>query len=356
MSDAKRMKKKALKCLGSLTVILAGLFLLQRLVTEKYMDDFVDSAAIGDYYFQEHDHDVLFIGDCEVSTAFSPPYLWKEYGIHSYSRGCLQQTIWQSCYLLKEMLEEEKPKVVVCNVLSMKYEEAVRSEYNRINLDEMKWSKNKWLAVRESLTEEESILEYLFPILYYHERWKTLKREDFQYLTGRKENSLNGFFVRTAQLAYEKPEKAGEGHGGRFGQKAYAWLDEIRKLCAARDVQLILVKGPGILPEWYPEWEQQMEEYAQRYQLPYVNLIEKAEEIGIDYRTDTFSGGRHMNVYGAEKVSAYLGRILQEEYRVPDRRSDAALAESWEEKLRIYEEKKKEGSRDAADERTGISG
>ena len=90
------------------------------------------------------------------------------------------------------------------------------------------------------------------------------------------------------------------------------------------------------------EWDQQMVEYAQKHDLLYVNLLEKQEEIGIDWQKDTYDAGLHLNVQGAEKASAWFGRVLSQNCGVPDRRDDAALAAIWEEKRLQYENEKKE--------------
>ena len=89
----------------------------------KYVTGVVEGALIAEYYPEEKNHDVIFIGDCEVYENFSPQILWEEYGINSFIRGSAQQLIWQSYYLLEDTLRYETPKVVVFNVLSMKYNE-----------------------------------------------------------------------------------------------------------------------------------------------------------------------------------------------------------------------------------------
>ena len=40
-------------------------------------------------------------------------------------------------------------------------------------------------------------------------------------------------------------------------------------------------------------------------------MVDKADEIGLDYTTDTFDYGQHLNVDGAEKTAVYLGNILK---------------------------------------------
>ncbi len=116
---------------------------LQALFMPKYMTASREGNLIAEYYNETREHDVLFVGDCEVYENVSPITLWKEYGITSYIRGSSQQLIWHSYYLLEEMLEKETPKVVVYNVLAMEYNEPQKEAYNRMTLDGMRWSKSK---------------------------------------------------------------------------------------------------------------------------------------------------------------------------------------------------------------------
>ena len=73
-----------------------------------------------------------------------------------------------------------------------------------------------------------------------------------------------------------------------------------------------------------------------------INCMTEPEAIGIDFFHDTYDGGIHMNVYGAEKVARFLGPELLKVPGVSDRRQEEALAARWEEKCRVYDEKKAE--------------
>lgn len=334
------------KCIGfvfSSVLIFFSLLFLQRLVMPKYMESKTMGALTGEYYRYGHNHDVLFVGDCEICTAFSPPYLWENYGINSYVRGSVQQTTWQTYYLLSEMLEEETPAVVIFNVAALKYEETVGSAYNRMTLDGMKWSWYKVMAVKESLKKEEDFLEYLFPILFYHERITSLKKEDFTWLLRTKEISYHGYLMINRVVPYEPVKDVNMEAEGMLSLRSFEFLDKIKDLCEERNIQLLLIKGPGILPYWYECWDKQVEDYAEKNQLRYVNLLEKNDEIGIDYEKDTFSGGRHMNVSGAEKMSEYMGRLLLEEYEIADRRNEKELKIEWGKELEKYHSEKDNG-------------
>ena len=121
-----------------------------------------------------------------------------------------------------------------------------------------------------------------------------------------------------------------------FGENSYYYLDKMVELCKSHGTQLVLIKAPSLSPVWWDEWDQQIVEYAQEHDLLYINLLEVQDAIGIDWSTDTYDAGLHLNIYGAEKLSSYFGRILVKRCGVEDHRSDAALQAEWEEKRKIY--------------------
>ena len=179
MKKRKRQRMKtAVRIILTILVLVVILYLLQRLLMPKYMDDVMEGGMVQEYYDEEKDHDVIFIGDCELYENISPAVLWEEYGINSYIRGSAQQLVWQSYYLLEETLRYEKPDVVVFSVLAMEFNEPQQEAYNRMTLDGMRWSGSKIGCILASMREDEQFMEYVFPLLRYHSRWSQLTRED----------------------------------------------------------------------------------------------------------------------------------------------------------------------------------
>jgi hypothetical protein len=330
------MKKKLLINIAAVLLIILVLALLQRLFLPKYMSSIHEGNLIEEYYDEVKAHDVIFIGDCEVFSNVSPITLWEQYGIPSYIRGSAQQLIWQSYYLLEEVLTYEKPKVVVFNVLSMKYNEPQKEAYNRLTLDGMKLSPSKLSAIKASMLEEEAFLTYLFPLLRYHSRWKELGSEDVKYMFHKETLSHNGYLMRIDTKPVTVVPKGKKLPDYRFGQNSYDYLERMTRLCKENNIQLVLIKSPSVYPYWYEEWDQQIVEYAKENDLTYINFLEHAEEMGIDYSTDTYDGGLHMNLSGAEKFTSYLGRLLDEQFQLPDRRGDEEYAMRWQEKVDFY--------------------
>lgn len=332
--------RKTVRVILTAAMIAGSLFLLQRLLVPKYVSDVVEGGLIAEYYGEEKDHDVVFIGDCEVYENFSPKVLWEDYGINSYIRGSAQQLIWQSYYLLEDTLRYEKPDVVIFNVLAMQYDRPQREAYNRMTLEGMRWSPSKVKAICASMTGDEKFLDYVFPLLRYHSRWSEVGEEDFRYLFKKEKVSHNGYYMRVDVKPAENVPEGKILADYRFGENAYAYLDKMTALCEEEGIQLILVKAPSLYPYWYDEWEAQMEDYAKEHDLLYINFLELTEETGLDFSQDTYDGGLHLNLSGAEKITSYLGEVLRQEAGLRDRRDEKELAERWQEKAAAYEEEK----------------
>ncbi len=346
------MKKKSTITLCiTLAVCVLVLWFLQLLLVPKYMEDTQEGALIAEYYDNAGGNDVLFVGDCEVYENFSPITLWEEYGITSYIRGSAQQLIWQSYYLMEETFKYETPDVMVFNVLSMKYDTPAstgksdqREAYNRMTLDGMRWSLSKWNAINASMTDEErerdSMYTYLFPLLRYHDRWSQLKSEDITYLFRRDQVSDNGYLMQTGVKPLEGEHAERPLVDYSFGENSWYYLDKMVELCEKHGTQLVFIKAPSMYPIWWEQWDEQIEEYAAEHGILYINMLDHMDEIGIDWSTDTYDMGLHLNVYGAEKLSRWFGAVLADECGIADRRGEAETAARWEEKVSAYYERK----------------
>ena len=335
------MMKRILKIVAAVVALVLVLYAAQRVLMPKYVSEAQDGRLIAEYYDSAQNHDVVFVGDCEVYENISPVTLWQEYGISSYVRGSPQQLIWHSYYLMEETLQYEKPEAFVFNVLSMKYGEPQSEAYNRLALDGMKWSASKAASINASMTEEEDFITYLFPLLRFHSRWSELTAEDFEYaFQETPQLSINGYLMRIDVDGVEELRTGRELADYSFADVCWEYLDKMRLLCEENGVELILMKAPTNTPQWYwyEEWDQQIEAYAQEHGLRYYNFLEVTDEIGLDYTTDTYDQGGHLNLSGAEKLSAYFGAILRDELGLTGHKGEAEYEEIWQELTAQYEQ------------------
>lgn len=334
------MLKKILKITAAVLVLILVLGVVQRILMPKYVSEAQDGRLIAEYYDSAKNHDVVFVGDCEVYENISPVKLWEQYGISSYVRGSPQQLIWHSYYLMEETLKYEKPEAFVFNVLSMKYGEPQSEAYNRLALDGMKWSASKVDSINAAMTEEEEFITYLFPLLRFHSRWSELKAEDLTYAFKEvPQLSVNGYLMRVDVDGIEELRKGRELADYSFADVCWEYLDKMRTLCEENGVELILMKAPTNTPQWYwyEQWDVQIKAYAEKHGLRYYNFLENTAEIGLDYTTDTYDQGGHLNLSGAEKLSVYFGKILQKELGLKSHKGEAEYDAVWQTLTEQYE-------------------
>lgn len=340
--------KRLISILAATALLIAILFVAQAVLVPKYLSSSPEGSLTAEYYgdVAEVSHDVLFVGDCEVYETFVPAILWEEYGVSSYVRGSPQQLAWQSYYLLEDALRYETPEVVVFNVLALKYGEPQKEEFNRMTVDGMRWSSSKAGCIKASVTEEETFLSYVFPLLRFHSRWSELTAEDWRYAFCDKPTvSDSGYLLQTGiEPMTGTPVTPSPLADYTLPETAMSYLDRMRELCAEKGITLVLVKSPTNAPRyhWWDEWDEQIVAYAAEHDLHYYNLIETQTEIGLDWQTDTYDGGEHLNVYGAEKTTRYFGKILSESYDLPDRRSDEDTRGVWDGRVESYYDKLKQ--------------
>lgn len=307
---------------------------LNRLLEPKYATNLVEGSMISQYYHEPKDHEVVFIGDCEVYANFSPMVMYEERGIKAYVRGSSQQMMWQSYQILKETLKYETPRVVVLNVNSMRYgkdSDKVSEAYNRLTIDYMKWSKEKVDIIKESMTDKENFVSYVFPILRYHSRYNKLTKEDFEYLFKRKDNTYNGFLINKNIKPVDNLPVKRRLATYEFSEECVDNLNKITNLCKEKNIELVLIKAPSVYPYWYDEYEEQIKRYAEENNLHYYNLKNNVDEIGIDYSKDTYDGGLHLNLTGATKLSKYFANILSNEFQLTNYKGDSKYDKKLEE-------------------------
>ena len=335
------MNKRSLKnLLGVIVVLLAfciDLTLVTLLLQPKYMTDLEEGSFISQYYREAGNHDVIFIGDCEVYANFSPLEMYRQEGITSYVRGTSQQLIWQSYYILKETFRYETPKVVVYNVNAMRYSEPVSEAYNRLTIDNMRWSAEKVGIIQASMTEEEDFLSYVFPILRYHSRFDELTGEDIEYLFKTQDNTWQGYQMHTSVKPVGTLPAKRPLANYAFGDICWEYLEKMRLMCEENGAEFVLIKAPSLYPYWYEEYDAQIVEYAEKYGLRFYNLTECIDEIGLDFSQDTYDAGLHLNLSGSTKLSGYFAKILAEDHGMTDHRNDPDISAVYNEKLLRYD-------------------
>lgn len=302
--------KRAILILISAAALIGLLYLAQRVLMPKYVKEPFDGALIREYYRQSENHDIVFFGDCEAYTSFIPSVLKENYGLSSFVRGSAAQRIWQSYYLMEETFTYETPGAMVYTVFGSVYDKVEKEEYNRLLFDGMKNSVYKTASIRESLTEGESLVSYVFPLIRYHSRWNDLTTDDFKYAFSTPSVSDNGYLPHEETVSADYVPEGKPLSDYALPDICMDYLEKMYELCEKHETELILVKAPVLYPYWYPEWDEQIKAFAQSKGITYYNYLDRVSDIGLDFKTDTYDGGQHLNNSGAAKLTNYFGDQL----------------------------------------------
>lgn len=280
--------------------------------------------------------DVLFLGTSNMFYTVNPIVLYEDTGITSFDFGSSSQSLNITWMYFQEALKTQNPKVVCLEMLGC------RDDFNH-NLYEpgMRWgfthfpnNNLKYKAVYQQLEKiDGEYLSYIFPLFRYKDRWKELKQNDF--LNKLPEKYWKGCTASRDVTNVAYPEAYWIDEKWELEETNRKMLDNIKKLCDEKGIELILFKSPTPTL-WKNAYSKTVTEYAKQNDIPFIDYNTKLNELGISTKTD-FKDAGHLNVIGSVKVTRDLGKYLEENYNLEDHRN-SGKENSWDlavqEKLR----------------------
>lgn len=275
----------------------------------------------------ETNKDIFFVGTSHIMDGVIPAELWHQYGYTSYVLCSEYNDMDRNVPMLRLALQYAKPALVVLDIDNYWEKSPAENTLNGYHeyADAFPLTQEKLGTTLELYSDQETRSELLFPILRYHERWKDLSRGDF-----RKKGSddyLKGYEFSTEVQKVELNEAVPKEQG-ILAEDAYgvavieAFIDE----CHERGIEVLLVTIPFAADTNEQVYLQGMHSLAEKKGIVYLNLL--TVDGLVDGTTD-FRDEGHLNVFGAQKVTEYLGRYIEENYAVPVRNEDAVYVQEW---------------------------
>ena len=307
--------KRTIKCIVFLGILLVILCLLSKVFIPK--NNTLEAGigkrkqpASGILTEPENTIDVLVLGDSESYNSYIPLELWNQYGFTSYVCGTPAQRISNSYEYLQYAFNTQKPKIVIL-------------EANNL------YTKNG--VVRR-------IKEYIdkkIPAFEYHDRWKSLSKEDF-YKSSEYTEIVNDKGYRYSNKV-RIVKKSKRENFMQFNENAKnipgdnkKILKEIKDYCDKNNAKLILYNSPAPA-NWNYNKHNGVEKLANSLGIEYIDLNIKVDELKINWKKDSQEKkGEHLNYTGAMKVTNYLGNYLKSNNELPDHRQDENY-KSWDE-------------------------
>ena len=320
---------KNIKAIFSFVVIsflvVGGLVYLSDLTERKESQN-----KFNEFYAQEADYDVLFLGSSHTLNGVFPMELWNDYGIVSYNMATHGGRTAGNYWLLKNALEYTNPKLVVVDCYMISLNEKI-SEPEKIHMatDHIPFGKTKVEMVKDLAEDEETYWDYLWEFSTYHNRWNDLKQEDFEF-QGNLEKGAE------SRIGVSIPEETVILDSDMKIEEETVGIDYLRRIieeCQERDIEVLLTYLP--FPDKYG-WQEESNtvwDIAEEYDVNYLDY--HAMMAQVNYNTDCYDANSHLNPSGARKITEYLGNYIYNVYDIEDHREDEAYSE-WHEDYEVY--------------------
>lgn len=254
--------------------------------------------------------DVLVLGDSESYTSVSPIQLWQEQGMTAYVCGEPGQKIYETYNMLKTAFQVQSPKIVLMETNLMFRNPGPVADIQNVS----------------GKSSEKGLSRISF-----HNFWRNI-------ISGKKpgEEAYKGFVLRGGVTPFDSGDYMKETEEvQKIPEGVRIYMNEIQKMCREKNATLVLMSAPSPKNYNYKK-HNAVSQYAKDNGLTYFDLNLYGQELGMDWKTDSYDKGDHLNLNGARKVTAWVGKYLKENYELPDHRGDQNYR-AWDKEVEKYE-------------------
>lgn len=270
-----------------------------------------------DFFAQEEDFDVLFLGSSHMIDTIQPMQLWKDHGIVSYNLAGYRNLMSVNYWMLRNALEHTTPEVVVVDCFDVR-NTALKSDlpsFVHLALDSFPLTRTKLSAIWDLYDSAEERFDFLWNFSTYHGRWSELTKEDICFEPG----TGKGGEILLRVHEPQKAERLAETEVYEGTTIGFTYLEKIIQCCKERNIELLLVYIPFPASQDDQREANTISGIAAANGVRYENLLFR--DI-VDHETDSYDFNSHLNISGARKVTAWMGDYLKKNYALEDHRND----------------------------------
>ncbi len=269
--------------------------------------------------------DAVYLGASHVYMYWLAPIAWKQTGITVYPLSTSSQPMSAVPFLIEEARKTQPQALIIANVNQLVMSGATSGVVHNIAdffpLSMTKINMVQYLYNVGDGRDAYSIMEFFFPLLRFHTRWKGLTWKDFHFeetlgLKGVRifDDFLSGKNDMTSNfMIVDKKEPLAE-----YGSKV---LNDILNYCDREKVNILFV----IVPQFTEEESRTAQyntakDYIESRGYPVLDMMDHFDEIGLDLSQDYVGeDGKHTNLHGAIKVTEFLSQYLLDHYDFPEK-------------------------------------
>ena len=283
-----------------------------------------------DYYKNNNQLDIIWLGSSTTYWAISPMYIWNKYNITSFNNAHRAQGL-TSFYLMQDMMKYNMD-LIFFDITVFMSDTVI---YNK-NIEELhQWYLTiltRYQLIKDTGNNYLDIL-YLKLMEQFHSRWKNINEKEFinneidYYYLGQDSN------IRRHRIQNQENKLKPITGKFKLNDNTLKFIDNMSRYIKDNNLNVVF---------WFPPTADQaryersflFEEVIKKYDIPYINFSKVWKEAGIDYSKD-FLDLRHINIDGGEKVADYLIEYAMKNYNIKSHKNDPAYA-SWNEDYLKY--------------------
>lgn len=341
------LKKQNAGRIVKVTVFLAILFLLFLFFTYLFRNvDYNARQIVLDFYEEDTELDVVFIGASNIYRYWDPMKAWEEEGIASrnYSVSSMDAATYLSA--VKDIMRNQNPKLIVVEARRFrkvgdteKVTVGARNMLDSLDYDISRLKAVHYYCKKMNIPWEEAISLYI-DLMQYHDNYDALlNQQNWQLADNRSGNdkierqTYKGYAISSDHEFFEDPSENLTSETTEPDKNGSMLYRELIEYCQENDINLMLLSMPMVITEEESIGINTLAEMAKDYGVSFFDMNLCYEKIGLDFAQDFFDP-HHVNVLGADKVTKYLAAYLVDEYDLKDHRKDPAY-DSWNQ---LYEE------------------
>lgn len=349
-----------------LFVFLSGAFIPRTGTAEDGMESRISKAYRGE---PRNSVDAVFIGNSDIYRAISPVDLYHATGITSAIAGKPNKQLEEVPADIRDILRYQKPKTIVLETdcmfsgtnpgfkkgISPLEAEAAKVDAATTNSSDKKTGsqsiapkppakkstsgktaaqQNIFDKCKALLQEGDSALlaalNYKFPLVKYHDNWKSLKLSSFLQPSGKYRFANKGMAYASTVKPYAFGSQYMQLSGGKNAMLSEEKLNQFQKiyeLCEKNGVQLVLLTVPSA-NTWNKGKSDTVKQLADKYDLTYYDYNTQLPQ-GFDWTTGSKDGGNHLNYAGAAAVTKDLAGKLTDDLSMKPSKLTKGQKHQW---------------------------
>ncbi len=301
--------------------------------TENIINKFNQKRFEDFYALPSNSLDMVFLGSSHSYCTFDPEIFDNKLDINSFQLGMPLQHPDSTYYTLKEVLNYQKPKVVVMEIywdlLENDFElNQVKTLFQVLNNDNLKKEYiKKSFPISEKVKYNTNIFKYQADYFAYkgNEYNKKIKNKfnvkdnETKKQVGTEKYKSKGYVYSDYKMLEDEYNKTNQfknldGKNFTFSNTQKEFLLNIINLCKENDITLVFVTAPiaNVSMDYIKNYDlihNEISNFAKENDIFYIdyNIINKRENL---LTNDNFRDDAHLNHSGAEIISNHFINIL----------------------------------------------